>query len=131
MPARAPRSCSRPGCPNTTTGGRCAACRTRARRSGGTSADRGYTAGHRSRFRPAVLARDPVCRCDRTDCPGHPDRPCAEPATVADHWPATRRELVAAELDPDAPARGRGLCARCHARVTATDPRTRGGWHSP
>ena len=52
-------------------------------------------------------------------------------ATVADHWPLTRRELVAAGLDPDHPARGRGLCAPCHAKATALDPRTRGGWNHP
>ncbi|CRK55446.1 hypothetical protein [Alloactinosynnema sp. L-07] len=78
-----------------------------------------------------MLDRDPGCRCDLTDCPHHPDNPCTDPSTVADHWPLTRRELVAQGLDPDHPARGRGLCGRCHSRVTATDRRTRGGWNHP
>ncbi|TQM83247.1 5-methylcytosine-specific restriction protein A [Saccharothrix saharensis] len=134
MPARASRPCTRPGCPNrTTTGGMCPDCRTRARRAHGTSAQRGYTAGHRSRFRPGVLSRpdDRVCRCNLTDCPDHPGVSCSSPSTVADHWPLTRRELVAAGLDPDHPDRGRGLCGPCHARITARDHRTRGGWNSP
>ncbi|ONI87415.1 hypothetical protein ALI22I_23325 [Saccharothrix sp. ALI-22-I] len=132
MPNRAARPCPMPGCPNTSrSGGRCTACRSRARRAGGTSAHRGYTGAHRSRFRPAVLARDRVCRCDRDQCPRHPHRLCDRPSTVADHWPLTRRELVAAGLDPDDPSRGRGLCAGCHSHITATDRRTLGGWNAP
>jgi 5-methylcytosine-specific restriction protein A len=134
MPARAARPCTRPGCENLTpTGGYCAECRSRARRAHGTSAQRGYTGPHRTRFRPGVLSRteDKLCRCDLTDCRGHPSRPCPQPSTVADHWPLTRRQLVSQGLDPDDPARGRGLCGPCHARVTARDPRTQGGWNTP
>lgn len=73
-----------------------------------SAAARGYGHRHRTRFRTAVLARDPTCvRCH--EAPSH----------HADHWPLTRRDLVAQDLDPDEPQHGRGLCARCHAAVTA------------
>lgn len=132
MARRASRSCTQPGCSNVTpNGGRCRDCRSRNRDAGGTSAQRGYTGAHRSRFRPAVLARDPTCLCDLLDCPHHKDSICDRPSTVADHWPVIRRDLVDAGLDADDPARGRGLCASCHGRVTATTPATRGGFHHP
>ncbi|PXA72377.1 hypothetical protein CTB96_02785 [Cryobacterium arcticum] len=47
-------------------------------------------------------------------------------STVADHYPLTRRELLASHADPDDPARGRGLCARCHNKHTAAS--SPGGW---
>lgn len=67
-------------------------------------------------FREGVLARDPICKvCRRA------------PSTVADHFPLSRRELVAAGLDADDPERGRGLCKPCHDRETARlQP---GGWN--
>ncbi|WP_284294541.1 hypothetical protein [Luteimicrobium album] len=40
-------------------------------------------------------------------------------ATVADHYPTERRDLVDMGLDPDDPARGRGLCKPCHDKKTA------------
>jgi hypothetical protein len=65
--------------------------------------------GHKS-FRAAVLARDPVCvLCGLA------------PATVADHYPTERRDLVAAGLDPDDPERGRALCKPCHDKVTGSN----------
>lgn len=112
---RAARVCSAPGCPNLTEAGRCTACRRDADRARGTAAERGYTAaGHRD-FRDQVLARHPVCMlCHRAR------------ATVADHWPVSRRDLELAGLDPNDPRHGRGLCARCHSRETARlQP---GGW---
>jgi len=64
-----------------------------------------------------VLRRDPVCVLCKTAS-----------ATVADHHPVSRRELVAMKVaDPDAPSRLRGLCASCHGKETArTFP---GGWN--
>ncbi len=86
----------------------------------GSTGARGYGGGskHRRRFRPAVLARDPVCVLCRRAA-----------SCVADHWPLSRRELVARGMDPDDPAHGRGLCTSCHNRSTARlQP---GGWHRP
>jgi len=107
--------CSKPGCPNLTTSGRCTACRRKADVARGTATQRGYTSrGHRN-FRAAVLRRDPIC----TVCQ-------LAPSTVADHWPDSRRDLLAAGLDPNDPDRGRGLCAKCHSSETARlQP---GGW---
>lgn len=110
------RVCSRPGCPNlTATGGRCDDCKRRADRDRGTATERGYTSrGHRA-FREVVLARDPVCVLCRSAL-----------ATVADHWPLSRRELVEQGLDPNDPGRGRGLCKPCHDTATARNQP--GGW---
>lgn len=92
----------------------CAECRRDADRARG---NRGYSsAGHRS-FREAVLARDPFCVIDG----------CTAWASVADHWPLSRRELIERGLDPDDPAAGRGLCKPHHDRSTAE--RQPGGWN--
>jgi 5-methylcytosine-specific restriction protein A len=51
-------------------------------------------------------------------------------ATVADHWPTSRRELVEQGVtNPDAPSRLRGLCGPCHSRETANNPDQAGGWN--
>jgi 5-methylcytosine-specific restriction protein A len=72
---------------------------------------------HEQRFRRGVLDRDPVCKV------------CwAEPATVADHYPKSRRQLVAEGLDPNNPQHGRGLCASCHGKETAKNQP--GGWNA-
>ncbi|TWP47476.1 holin [Lentzea tibetensis] len=132
MPTRAERPCTTPGCPELTRrGGRCDRCRSRTDLSRGTVTERGYTGLHRSRFRAGVLAAHPVCRCALTVCPHHHAGPCPRRSVVADHWPLTRRQLVAQGKDPDNPSHGRGLCPSCHGRNTATDPRTRGGWNTP
>ena len=111
---RALKVCSTHCCPNLVPQGssRCPDCDRRADKARGT---RGYqTAGHR-RFRRTILRRDPVCVVCH-----------AAPATVADHWPISRRDLEAQGLDPNDPSRGRGVCARCHNRSTAqAQP---GGW---
>ena len=123
MPAM--RKCPGPnGCPNLTRGGRCPTCQAEAdvkRRPNGNPYN---TPGHRA-FRAQVLARDPYCLC-RGEC-GHHVGQCGRVATVADHDPVERRDLVSAGLDPNAPEYGRGKCAACHDRRTArTSP---GGWH--
>ena len=120
--ARAARVCScrgcdqHPGpCPTVTRSGRCDRCARAAEVRRGSATQRGYTGrGHRG-FRLAVLDRDPVCVvCD------------IAVATVADHWPRSRRELEAAGADPNDPAHGRGLCTPCHGSETAKNQP--GGW---
>jgi len=64
-----------------------------------------------------VLDRDPICVLCRLAA-----------STVADHWPTSRRDLEAAGLDPNDPARGRGLCKPCHDRETARNQP--GGWNA-
>lgn len=102
------RICSTPGCPEYTDRGRCPDCRTKAERKRGKVAARGYSGQHVARFRRGVLDRDPVCVVCRK-----------APATEADHWPMSRRELIDQGLDANDPARGRGLCKSCHSSETA------------
>ncbi len=116
---RAPRPCPVSGCPELTTGGRCAEHRRQSDRERGTATQRGYTGAGHKRFRRAVLHRDPLCvLCLLRGLP--------VVATVADHHPLSRRDLVAAGLNPDDPSRGRGLCKPCHDRETALHQP--GGW---
>jgi 5-methylcytosine-specific restriction enzyme A len=113
--ARAARTCS--GCPAVVPAGqsRCTSCTRQADRARGTAAQRGYTSGGHQRFRTAVLARDPLCVVCRKAW-----------STVADHHPVSRRDLVTAGDNPNDPARGRGLCHRCHSIETAKHQP--GGW---
>lgn len=115
---RASRVCPVLGCAEPTSGGACPAHLVEAETRRGTARQRGYGTAHERRFRPGVLARDPVCvECRQAW------------STVADHWPLSRRELEAAGLDPDNPDHGRGLCKACHdTATTRTQP---GGWHRP
>lgn len=103
-----PRRCGRCGKP---TSGRCKSClrqfRQRADAKRGSNSDRGYDQEHRTKFRAVVLARDPWCKCGKRR------------ATVADHYPRSRRELVALGLDPNDPQYGRGLCKPCHDTWTS------------
>lgn len=93
----------------------CPACARTMDLARGDATQRGYTARHRLVFREGVLARDPVCGLCH-----------AAWATVADHYPVSRRDLVESGLDPDDPTHGRGLCAACHNRETARNQP--GGW---
>ena len=122
------RVCSRPGCPTLTDTGRCPACTTQADQRRGTASQRGYTSKGHQRFRTAVLTRDPVCVCT-SDCDWHLGATeCLAIATVADHWPVSRRDLIVQGLDPNNPDAGRSLCARCHNRSTGQlQP---GGWNA-
>lgn len=109
------RVCPVPGCPNLTQGGRCPTCTKQADRARGTATQRGYTStGHRA-FREAVLARDPICKVCLT-----------RPSTVADHYPTSRRDLIAQGADPNDARHGRGLCHTCHSTETAKHQP--GGW---
>lgn len=109
--------CSVPGCPELTQGGPCATHKRAAEQRRGSAAQRGYS-GKAWRFaRRVVLRQNPICvLCER------------EFATVADHWPTSRRELVAQGVtDPDAPHRLRALCGPCHGSETAREQP--GGWN--
>jgi len=115
------RPCSTPGCGTPTSGSRCDQCAPRLRadsdRRRPNASRRGYTSrGHR-RFREAVLARDPICVL------------CRKAASAeADHWPLSRKQLIAQGADPNDPERGRGLCHRCHSSETARHQP--GGWNA-
>lgn len=115
---RALKVCTgRPGkrCTALVAKGRCPDCSSDADRTRGTATERGYNSvGHR-RFRTAVLRRDPICVL------------CGSVSTVADHHPLSRRELVEEGLNPNDPARGRGLCASCHGKETVQHQP--GGWN--
>ena len=111
------RVCSQAGCPTlypTTEGSKCRAHRAAAERSRRPNGNPYSTPGHRA-FRATVLARDHICvLCHQAF------------ATIADHYPITRRDLTEAGMNPNDPAYGRGLCKPCHDRHTAaTSP---GGW---
>lgn len=111
--------CNIAGCPTLFDGkgGRCPAHTREADRRRGTSWERGYsTRGHQA-FRNAVIMRDIVC----VEC-------ALALATVADHYPRTRVELIELGMNPNDPQYGRGLCKPCHDRHTAlTSP---GGWNA-
>jgi 5-methylcytosine-specific restriction protein A len=112
--------CNSPGCPGrTVTGGRCGRCRG-ARAGDVAEPDPGRiytTRWWRQQRRPEYLAAHPFC----TLCPA--------PAAVPDHYPVSRRVLVARGVaDPDADEHLRPLCKRCHDRSTARlQP---GGWNA-
>lgn len=109
--------CSVTGCPTLTDEGRCEVHKRAAEQQRGSAAERGYS-GKAWRFaRRTVLRQNPICvLCNR------------EFATVADHWPTSRRELVAQGVtNPDAPRHLRALCASCHGSETAREQP--GGWN--
>jgi 5-methylcytosine-specific restriction protein A len=119
MPTRPRTPCSSPGCSgrvDTGSGGRCERCR-----QGGVyerkpvAAAAGYDRVWSAR-RLDYLGRHPWCVL------------CPAAATVPDHYPDSRRALIAAGVgDPDADHRLRPLCASCHNKSTAQ--RQPGGWH--
>ncbi len=68
---------------------------------------RGYDRLDRDQFRKPVLDRDNwTCVL------------CGGKATVADHHPRTRKQLIADGDNPNAPEFGRSLCASCHSSHT-------------
>lgn len=90
-------------------GGRCPEHARQADQARGTTRDRGYnTRGHHA-FRNTVLTRDVVCVIEG----------CIQWATVADHYPHSRRELIQLGLNPNDPQFGRGLCHQHHSIETA------------
>jgi hypothetical protein len=116
VPQRPAVPCTTPGCPGRTiTGGRCARCLARVPPRP-SAAERGYGATWRYVTRPEFLARHPTCAL------------CSQPATVPDHYPRSRRQLVRAGVpDPDAERFLRPLCDEHHRVETAR--RQPGLWH--
>ncbi len=115
------RVCGVPGCPSVyprSEGSRCAAHRKAARQARYETNNVYSSKAHRA-FRNAVLTRDVYCQALGPDG-------CVQFATVADHYPLTRRELVELGLDPNSPTAGRGLCATHHNQHTAAT--TPSGW---
>jgi 5-methylcytosine-specific restriction enzyme A len=121
LPSRPRAPCTTPGCGTTTVGGgRCPDCRARksadSDRIRGSAEQRGYGQRWRTVIRPAYLTRHPRCVL------------CGRAATVPDHYPRSRRQLVAARVaDPDADEHLRPLCDPCHRTETARNQP--GGWH--
>jgi 5-methylcytosine-specific restriction protein A len=81
-----------------------------------SAADRGYDARWQRRRR-RYLRTNPTCAL------------CPAPAEVPDHWPISRRDLVARGVtNPDADERLRPLCTSCHNRATGRNQP--GGWNA-
>jgi 5-methylcytosine-specific restriction protein A len=110
MPHSPPSPCTRCGQP-VVRSGKCQKHLDQYERRRGSATDRGYGRRHRDTFRPGVLAQNNGM-CVWPECTAR--------ASVADHYPRTRRELVAAGLDPDDPRHGRPLCAPHHNAWTAS-----------
>lgn len=124
------RHCSEPMCPGWATHrGRCETHYRAADAQRGTAASRGYNSRRHRAARKTVLKRDPFCTCISDDTRHHhpPGGPCPRVSTVADHYPKSRKELLADGSDPDDATRMRGLCAGCHSRETGV--RQPGGWN--
>ena len=118
MPERPHQRCTTPGCPGRVTTGRCAHCletrQTNPRLRIETTAERGYGSPWRTR-RYAYLTTHPYCAL------------CGRLATIADHYPIARRQLVATgDPAPDADHHLRPLCKPCHDHETGL--RQPGGW---
>lgn len=76
---------------------------------------RGYGGKRWHRARGIVLRRDPLCTAGPDLAPAG----CDAPSTRADHYPRTRRQLLADGVtDPDDPELMRGLCEHHHNRHT-------------
>lgn len=108
MPRRPRPPCSVPGCSELTPrGGR------RQKHTREANADRASRGGavcttRWQRIRRAYLYANPWCVL------------CGQLANVADHFPLSRRELIARkDPNPDAAKHLRPLCVACHNRETA------------
>lgn len=111
------RVCSKPGCPTTYDGeqSRCPEHQGKAKKAHWEDTKVYKSPGHRE-FRRQVLERDPICVL------------CGiRAATVADHYPKSRKELIELGFNPDDPRFGRGLCRGCHNSSTAAQQP--GGWN--
>jgi 5-methylcytosine-specific restriction protein A len=121
MAPRAPTVCTTHGCHELVAIGRCDEHRTtaglkhyrreqgRERYHQGDPSMTAYTTPQWRNARRKQLRDEPRCQ--------H----CGEQATVADHAPVTRRNLVALGVaNPDETIHLQSLCVPCHNRKTAT-----------
>lgn len=107
MPKKPRPPCSVPGCPELTTGGRCKDHQQQANKQRASRGGAVYTTRWQ-RIRKEFLYANPWCAL------------CGRAANVADHFPLSRRELMAkGEVNPDSTKHLRSLCANCHNRETA------------
>lgn len=111
------RVCSKPGCPTTYDGeqSRCPEHLKAAKKTHWEDTKVYKSPGHRE-FRRLVLDRDPICVLCKIRA-----------SIVADHYPKSRKDLIALGFDPDDPRFGRGLCRGCHNSETAANQP--GGWN--
>ena len=118
--ARALKVCSTAGCPTLVPSGRCDQCKRQAERKRGSAAQRGY--GHAwAKWAKRYLTRHPFCDIRLDGCTGL--------ATLPDHHPVSRRDLVARGVrQPDQDRYCRAACAHCHGVETARHQP--GGWHA-
>ena len=115
MPTSPPRPCRKCG-QRVHRAGLCQHHYRQSEQMRGSSGERGYDASHARRFRSAVL-----------DAAGWVCVRCGGAASVADHYPRTRKQLVQAGDDPNDPQYGRALCKLCHDRHTASTSIARPG----
>lgn len=110
MPSKPKKPCSQPGCPELTpNGGRCSEHRKQAtkQRYKGTSASR-YNDPQWTAFRKDYIYRNGYCVL------------CGALSVVVDHFPKSRRALIAEGIaNPDQDRYVRALCRVCHSKETA------------
>lgn len=116
MPRKPRNPCSVPGCPELTVGGRCPAHSAQAEAQRKERGNAVYGQSRWQRIRKRYLYDNPWCVL------------CGRQATDADHYPLSRKALVARGVDPDTPTHLRPLCAPCHSKETAQHQP--GGWHA-
>ena len=108
-PSRPPTPCTVPQCGGFgEVRGRCRAHATEGERSRGYANERGYGPAWRA-IRVEFLLLNPICI------------DCGAPATVPDHFPRSRKELLADPTveDPDAFEHLVPRCTPCHNSSTA------------
>jgi 5-methylcytosine-specific restriction enzyme A len=106
VPTKAPRACSQPGCPNTTTDGAHCPQHTKVQRREFDRGREGSTArgyGHRwQRLRAWLLAKNPVCE------------ECRDALSTEVHHVVPKRDG-----GDDSPENLMCVCRDCHARLDA------------
>src|SRR5687767_13523651 len=124
MPFTPSKDCPTPGCPNQggPRGGPCVKCRQRRRQGSQKGArERGYAEGWDADF----LHHYPLCY-------HRVEKRCTMKATLADHYPRSRKELAAAGVSEENLNDWQYLvpsCDPCHRYHTAR--RQPGGWNRP